>query len=170
MCGRRAGGLEAGGHVRDAVEFLELPFDEQAGQSVGADDLVARDAQGFAFAQCGDEQEPPDDAPSRVGFGVDEHGGLSGGEGGDLGGRHPVLLDRVHGVAADDAFGDGGLACLGQDGVGQGGRGGGFALDAFRGVSFEAVAFDEAYVGGFEPVHAYGADDGGDVVFDAEPV
>lgn len=83
---------------------------------------------------------------------------------------HPVLLDRVHGVAADDAFGDGGLACLGQDGVGQGGRGGGFALDAFRGVSFEAVAFDEAYVGGFEPVHAYGADDGGDVVFDAEPV
>lgn len=42
--------------------------------------------------------------------------------------------------------------------------------DAFRGVSFEAVAFDEAYVGGFEPVHAYGADDGGDVVFDAEPV
>ena len=43
-------------------------------------------------------------------------------------------------------------------------------MDAFRGVSFEAVAFDEAYVGGFEPVHAYGADDGGNVVFDAEPV
>ena len=163
-------GPVSGGDDGVLLEFLELPFDEQAGQSVRSDEFLSGDAERFAEPHAGDEQEPPDEPPFRVGFQGDEPCRLSGGEDGDFDGFGFRDFGEGGGVPVDEPFGHGVAQGGFEDAVGQACGRGRTGVGPGASVAAQDAVLDHADVAGAQPVERDGADDGRDVHADAGAV
>lgn len=163
-------GPVSGGDDGVLLEFLELPFDEQAGQSVRSDEFLSGDAERFAESHAGNEQEPPDEPPFRVGFQSDEPCRLSGGEDGDFDGFGFRDFGEGGGVPVDEPFGHGVAQGGFEDAVGQACGRGRTGVGPGASVAAQDAVLDHADVAGAQPVERDGADDGRDVHADAGAV
>ena len=163
-------GPVSGGDDGVLLEFLELPFDEQAGQSVRSDEFLSGDAERFAEPHAGDEQEPPDEPPFRVRFQGDEPCRLSGGEDGDFDGFGFRDFGEGGGVPVDEPFGHGVAQGGFEDAVGQACGRGRTGVGPGASVAAQDAVLDHADVAGAQPVERDGADDGRDVHADAGAV